>query len=159
MWLYSEGNRVNLRPETARDILGEAGWADRDNDGLLEKEIDGVKHDLKFTLLANSNNPKKVPTARMIRDDLVGLGISVVLEELTWEGLLERVNKEFGTVVLGWSLANYLDFSFAFHTNQIEGAVISSPTVTRKWTASCSRTFGQERKQGRNKCKPAAVYS
>ncbi|NLO24750.1 MAG: peptide ABC transporter substrate-binding protein [Clostridiales bacterium] len=123
VWLYSEGEQsYAYDPETARDILGEAGWADRDNDGLLEKEIDGVKHDLKFTLLANSDNPKRYQAARMIRDDLVGLGISVVLEELTWEGLLERVNKkEFDAVVLGWSLANYLDFSFAFHTNQIEG--------------------------------------
>ena len=123
VWLYSEGEQsYAYDPETARDILGEAGWADRDNDGLLEKEIDGVKHDLKFTLLANSDNPKRYQAARMIRDDLVGLGISVVLEELTWEGLLERVNKkEFDAVVLGWSLANCLDFSFAFHTNQIEG--------------------------------------
>lgn len=122
VWLYSgEEQSYAYDPESAVAILEEAGWADRDNDGLLEKEIDGVKNDLKFTLLANSDNPKRYEAARMIRDDLADLGISVVLEELTWEELLERVNKkEFDAVVLGWNFANYLDFSFAFHSNQVE---------------------------------------
>lgn len=122
VWLFAEGVRdYAYDAENARTILREAGWADRDNDGLLEKEIDGIKHDLEFTILANSDNPKRYMAAEMIQDNLADLGISVALEELTWEELIQRVNrKEFDTVVLGWDFANYLDFSFAFHSNQIE---------------------------------------
>ena len=122
-WIYSnEHTNYPYDPETARALLEEAGWADRDNDGVLEKEMDGKKQDLKFTLLANSDNPKRFEAAGMIRDDLSALGMAVELKELTWEELLERVNKkDFDAVVLGWNLANYLDLSFAFHSNQIEG--------------------------------------
>ncbi len=122
-WLYSEdAYNYTYDIENAKEILGEAGWADRDNDGILEKEIDGIKHDLQFALLANIDNPKRYRAAEMIRDDLVELGISVTLEGVDWEQLLERVHKkDFDAVVLGWDFANYLDFSFAFHSKQIEG--------------------------------------
>jgi len=121
-WIYSEeASQYEYSVETAKAVLREAGWADRDNDGLLEKEIDGVKHDLTFTLLANSDNPKRFEAAGMIADDLKALGIEVKLQEHTWEELLQIVEKrEFDAVVLGWNLANYLDLSFAFHSNQIE---------------------------------------
>ena len=121
-WLYSEDvTGYSYDPEKARALLEEAGWADRDNDGLLEKEIDGEKHDLKFTLLSNSDNPKRFEAAGMVRDDLNALGMAVELKELSWEQLVERVNKrDFDAVILGWNLANYLDLSFAFHSNQVE---------------------------------------
>jgi peptide/nickel transport system substrate-binding protein len=121
-WIYSEEQaKYDYDPQTARTLLEEAGWADRDSDGLMEKEIDGIKQDLKFSLLANSDNPKRFEAARMVRDDLADLGMEVQLQELTWEDLLDKVNKkEFDAVILGWNLANYLDLSFAFHSNQIE---------------------------------------
>lgn len=121
-WLCSdEPVSYSYDLETAQSILAEAGWADRDNDGLLEKEIDGVKHDLVFSLMVNSDNPKRFEAAQMIRDHLKALGMSVELEEHTWEELLKRVTrKEFDAVILGWNLANYLDLSFAFHSSQIE---------------------------------------
>jgi peptide/nickel transport system substrate-binding protein len=121
-WIYSaEASQYNYSTETAKAILAEAGWADRDNDGLLEKEINGVKHDLVFTLLVNSDNPKRFEAAQMVRDDLQVLGMAVELIENTWEELISNVNKnEFDAVVLGWNLANYLDLSFAFHSNRIE---------------------------------------
>jgi len=57
----------------------------------------------------------------MVRDNLNALGMAVELKELSWEQLVERVNKrDFDAVILGWNLANYLDLSFAFHSNQIE---------------------------------------
>ncbi len=121
-WLYSDDvHNYPYDVESAKEILGEAGWADRDNDGILEKEIDGIKHDLEFTLLASSDNPKRFRAAEMIRDDLINIGISVTLEDVDWEQLLQRVyKKDFDAVILGWDFANYMDLSFAFHSSQIE---------------------------------------
>ncbi len=121
-WLYSEdGPSYGYDPEKAKEILREGGWMDRDNDGILEKEIDGIKRDLSFTLMVNSDNPKRLEAAKIIMDNLKNIGMEVDLQELTWEQVNDKVfKKEFDAVVLGWNLAKYLDLSFAFHSKQIE---------------------------------------
>jgi len=121
-WLYTDGQpSYDYDPEKAREMLEEAGWMDRDNDGMLEKEMDGVKRDLSFTLTVNSDNPKRLEAAKIIQENLTALGMNVDLEELPWEGLKEKVfKKQFDAAILGWNLAKYLDLSFAFHSQQIE---------------------------------------
>jgi peptide/nickel transport system substrate-binding protein len=122
-WLYAKGKpEYSYDPEKAKEILNNAGWMDRDNDGILEKEIDGVKTDVSFTLTVNSDNPKRLEAAKIIQENMAAMGMDVKLVELSWEEVLDRVyKKQFDAVVLGWNLANYLDLSFAFHSNQIEG--------------------------------------
>lgn len=121
-WLYSQGEPLyNYDTEEAMVVLEEGGWMDRDNDGMLEKEIDGIKRDLSFTLMVNTDNPKRLEAAEIIVENLTALGMDVNLEVLAWEELKEKAfKKEFDAVILGWSLAKYLDLSFAFHSKQIE---------------------------------------
>jgi len=122
-WLYSEGTpEYPYDPEKAKEILAEAGWMDRDNDGILEKEINGIKTDIAFQLMVNTDNPKRHEAAAIIKENLTALGMDVKLVELTWDGLLDKVyKKQFDAAILGWNLANYLDLSFAFHSSQIDG--------------------------------------
>lgn len=122
-WLYSEDTpEYQYDPEKAKEILDEAGWMDRDSDGVLEKEINGIKTDIAFQLMVNTDNPKRQEAAAIIKENLTALGMDVKLVELTWNEVLDKVyKKQFDAAILGWNLANYLDLSFAFHSNQIEG--------------------------------------
>jgi peptide/nickel transport system substrate-binding protein len=123
-WLFSQGAKPEYQydPDSAKEALDDGGWMDRDGDGILEKEIDGVKTDISFTLLVNSDNPKRLEAARMIIENLTSLGMKVNLVEDNWDKVIDRVyKKQFDAVLLGWNLANYLDLSFAFHSNQIDG--------------------------------------
>lgn len=122
-WLYSkEEPAYQYSPDRAKEMLEKGGWMDRDDDGVLEKEIDGTKEDLSFTLMVNSDNPGRLEASRIIQENLEAIGIKVSLEEYTWEELTRRVFKrDFDAAVLGWHLAKYMDLSFAFHSSQIDG--------------------------------------
>ncbi|MEL6134499.1 MAG: ABC transporter substrate-binding protein, partial [Bacteroidota bacterium] len=64
-------------PDSARYYLAEAGWADTDGDGLLDKEIDGAKVPFSFTLLHRSTNIMEADLATEFANDLRPYGIEV----------------------------------------------------------------------------------
>ncbi|HYF75259.1 MAG TPA: ABC transporter substrate-binding protein, partial [Candidatus Nitrosocosmicus sp.] len=56
-WLSDgEGVKYNYSKSEAQNLLKAAGFADSNNDGLLEREVSGVRQELKFTLLTNDEN-------------------------------------------------------------------------------------------------------
>lgn len=112
-----EGPISNFRPEynhelqpygydyeRALDLLDEAGWGDADNDGILDKEIDGEKVDFRFELLINSGNQIRKDIALTLQSELADVGIDCQVRELDWSIFLQRVkSKDFAAMVLGWS--------------------------------------------------------
>ena len=99
----------DLRPhgydyERALDLLDEAGWVDVDDDGILDKEIDGEKVDFRFELLINSGNQIRKDIALTLQSELADIGIECQVRELDWSIFLQRVkSKDFAAMVLGWS--------------------------------------------------------
>ena len=43
-------------PKEAKKLLRQAGWTDKDQNGLLEKNINGVKKEFEFTLMFSSGS-------------------------------------------------------------------------------------------------------
>jgi peptide/nickel transport system substrate-binding protein len=131
-WLVCENSNVyGYDINTAKKILQEAGWIDRDGDGICEDE-NGEK--LSIRLLTNSYNVLRLKTANMIADQLRKIGIEVVKEynedipeNLTeeminaeWEVVTNKVEKgNYDVALLGWQLSTIPDLSFAFHSSQI----------------------------------------
>ncbi len=90
--------------ERALDLLDEAGWGDADDDGILDKEIDGEKVDFRFELLINSGNQIRKDIALTLQSELADVGIDCQVRELDWSIFLQRVkSKDFAAMVLGWS--------------------------------------------------------
>lgn len=112
-----EGPIHKFRPEYNHDLaayefnaeeglalLKEAGWADTDNDGLLDKEIEGEKVPFRFEFLVNTGNLLRKDIALTLQSTLEDVGIDCQVRELDWSIFLERVkNKDFAAVTLGWS--------------------------------------------------------
>lgn len=86
-------------PDRAIELLEEAGWYDRDGDGIADK--DGVKLSIEF--LYPSGNDASEIFGTKLQESLKDLGIEITLAQLEWATFLERMkNREFDAVNLAW---------------------------------------------------------
>lgn len=90
-------------PALSRDLLREAGWEDRDGDGLLDKE--GRVFSLTFVYPAASKFAERL--AAILKEDLKQMGIQMTIERMEWAAFIDRIEKkDFDATSLGWS-TNY----------------------------------------------------
>ncbi len=102
-WPYNpDVKKFEFDPEKAKVLLQEAGWADRDGDGVLEK--DG--RPFSFTILTNMGNSLRKNTATIIQWRLAKIGISVEIKALEWSTFVNEFidKRRFEAVLLGWSI-------------------------------------------------------
>ena len=116
----------NYDPGKALALLKEVGWKDTDNDGILDKEINGERIPFQFEFLVNSGNQLRKDIALTLQSSLEDLGIDCRVRELDWSIFLEKVkNKDFAAVTLGWTGGTGLRFPpdayQIWHSSQIEG--------------------------------------
>ena len=88
-WVYEEDPMHNpnlpqydYNPDKANKILDEAGYIDTDGDGIREDPATGK--DLAFELLTPSD-VHRVKMAKLIREDLPKIGISVNIATVDWD--------------------------------------------------------------------------
>jgi peptide/nickel transport system substrate-binding protein len=76
-WYWPDLPKAPYDPAAARQLLGEAGLADRNGDGLLEDAAHG--HAARFTLLTQKGRPDLERAGVVIRDALKKIGVTVDL--------------------------------------------------------------------------------
>ncbi|MGH7395101.1 MAG: peptide-binding protein, partial [Candidatus Methylomirabilales bacterium] len=80
-WWYTEAVQTfPYDPDRAKTLLHEAGWRDRDGDGILEK--DGKP--FRFTIRTNQGNSVRIQTAEIIQRRLKAVGIDVNIHVVEW---------------------------------------------------------------------------
>ena len=85
----------------ARALLAEAGYEDRDGDGVVEDESG---RPLQFSLMYAGGNEFTEKIALAIQDDMAEGGVQMEIESLLWPVLIDRLKKsEFEAATLGWS--------------------------------------------------------
>lgn len=130
-------------PDRARALLAQAGWADHDGDGWLDKG----GQPFSFTILTNNGNLTRELTAQVIQRQLKELGIRVGIRIIEWSSFIHHfVNaRAFEAILLGWGLSPEPDPYDIWHSSKTrpgEFNVIgyANPTVDRLLTAA-RRTF------------------
>jgi peptide/nickel transport system substrate-binding protein len=73
----------------ARALLAEAGFADRNKDGVVE---DAAGHPVEFTLSTNSGNTVRTRLAEIICRDLAAIGIKAHFQRLEFGALTDRID-------------------------------------------------------------------
>jgi peptide/nickel transport system substrate-binding protein len=102
-------------PEKAKQLLLEAGWYDRDGDGIRDK--DGQP--FRFEFLQYSGAAAEL--APLLKENLRKLGIDMTVRELEWATFLENVNdRRFDAVALGWAMDPEDDPYQTWHSSQKE---------------------------------------
>jgi len=119
MWAHDP----DLRPlphdlDGARALLAEAGFADRDGDGILERG--GTP--FRFTLESNQGSGLRADVVQMVAAQLRPLGIEVVPRTIEFGAFVEKHEKhDFDAFVGSWRESTKVDLKSAFHSASKEG--------------------------------------
>lgn len=105
-------------PARAKRLLAEAGYTDRNGDGVLESEA-GEK--FAFNLIYPSGISNYEQMALFLKDSYARAGIALTPDPLDWSVFSERLkNREFDVITLGWGSSIEGDLYQMFHSDQIE---------------------------------------
>jgi peptide/nickel transport system substrate-binding protein len=116
-WPYNPNvKRYDYNPQKAKELLKEAGWEDRDGDGILDK--DG--RPFSFTILTNAGNALRKNTATIIQWRLRKIGIKVDIRTVEWSTFVNQFidKKRFEAVLLGWSIGLDADQYDIWHSSK-----------------------------------------
>ena len=101
----------------ARDLLKEAGYEDRDGDGVIE-DTEGRPFEFKYTFPSGSGFWD--PVVLLVRDAFAAAGIKVVPDPLEWSVFAEKLkNRDFDAISLAWSAGIESDIRQMFHSEMI----------------------------------------
>lgn len=104
-------------PKEAARLLDEAGWKDRDGDGIRDK--DGVP--FKFSLLFASGDRISKSLAILMREDLSRAGIVMNDLQLEWATMLGKIRqRDFDAAATGWANPFKYDPYHTWHSSQAE---------------------------------------
>jgi len=116
-WAYNPGVRdFGYSPERARALLAEAGWQERDRDGILVKN----GKQFRFTILTNQGNDQRLKSAVIIQYRLKAIGIDVKIRVIEWASFLSQfIDKgNFDAVLLGWTITPDPDIFDIWHSSK-----------------------------------------
>jgi peptide/nickel transport system substrate-binding protein len=102
-------------PAKAKALLKQAGFADTDGDGIVER--DGKP--FAFEIVTNQNKERE-KSAVLIQRRLKDVGIDVKIRAIEWASFISRFIKtgDFDVVVLGWGLGLDPDQFNIWHSSQ-----------------------------------------
>jgi peptide/nickel transport system substrate-binding protein len=108
--------------EEAKRLLKEAGWADTDGDGVLDKMIDGKKVQFDFTFQVNSGNEVRKQILLIVSEALRGVGIKASVQPLEWSVFLENTKSHNYEACYGAWAGNATedDIFQLWHSSQID---------------------------------------
>ncbi len=118
-WAYDDSFRDALPydPARARRLLDEAGWTDRDDDGVREN-AEGVP--LSITVEFNSESQQRQDIAEIMQAQLREVGVEIEPRAAEYGALVQRVtnteNRDFEGVILSFTVDFRLDDSQLFHS-------------------------------------------
>ncbi len=84
---------IAYAPERARQLLAEAGWADADGNGVLEKEVAGQPEELHLVLDISTGSTTGQQVALLFRDEAQKVGVKVEVQQMDFSQLADRLRK------------------------------------------------------------------
>ena len=88
--------------DRAEALLDEAGWVDRDNDGIRDREIDGRSVPFEFTVLC-SQQPIALEICALLQQSLDRIGVRVNVKPTEFTVLQQLLlDKKFDAAFGGW---------------------------------------------------------
>jgi len=104
--------------EKAKALLKEAGYEDRDGDGVIE-DSKGKKLEFELTFPNKSEDYKRL--ALLLKDLYARAGVAMIPKATEWPVMLENASKrKFDAMMLGWTSVVESDMYQIFHSSQIK---------------------------------------
>lgn len=119
-FINSSANDKTIQPypfdvEKAKQLLAEAGWADSNGDGVLERN--GKTFEIEFMISSGSKTFERV--SEIMREDFAKAGVVININPLEWSVFLDRMdNWSFDMYASGWSMPWEQDPYQLWHSSQ-----------------------------------------
>jgi ABC-type transport system substrate-binding protein len=112
---------LGFNVERAIELLREAGWEDAQNQGVLEKTVDGQRREFRFTLLLPNQDMEKYFT--LYREDLKKAGVHMNIRIIEWNSFIKLLDeRNFEAVTLAWSAGSAdIDPKQVWHSDSRKG--------------------------------------
>lgn len=119
IWYTDNVTKYNYDLEKAKLLLKEAGFEDKNKDGIVEK--DGVP--FIITITTNQGNTTRSSIAEIIQHTWKKIGIKVEIRILEWATFItEYIDKRnFDVVILGWTIPMEPDPYDVWHSSRCGG--------------------------------------
>ena len=105
-------------PDRARRLLGQAGWTDRDGDGIVDRE--GVP--FRFELESNQGSGLRADIVAMVSAHLLKVGVKAIPRVFESGAFVERHEKHsFDAYVGTWRESTKVDLKSVFHSSAADG--------------------------------------
>ena len=117
-WAYTDQvPRYAFDPAAAKRLLEQAGWADRDGDGIVEDK-DG--RPFAFTIRTNQGNDERKRIAEIVQQRLRHVGVKVEIQTIDWASFIKEFVKprKFEAIVLGLGFGVDPDQYVLWHSSQ-----------------------------------------
>jgi peptide/nickel transport system substrate-binding protein len=128
-WAYDStlADSLAFDPAQARALLDEAGWIDRDGDGIRE---DAEGNPLELELITNQNQERQ-EVAELMRVQLLDVGVTVVPVVLEYGAYVDRLvgTREFHGAIVTFETGFRIDERDLFHSEAIDGPYAFSGTM------------------------------
>lgn len=122
-WIGSKQYDQSLKPrpfdpEKARKLLKEAGFTDRDGNGILEN---AAGTEFSFEMMIPAGVPFYERFTSILREDLKQAGIFMKIRKLEFQVMLDKINsRKFDAVMLAWSTPIESDPYQLWHSSQVK---------------------------------------
>ena len=108
-WLYNGTTQVDgesayaYNPEKAKELLAEVGWEDANENGFLDRVVDGEEQNLRlrFYVYEESDNTVRVQVAQAISEMLAKVGIDAPVVIMSFNAVKEKLKAVNFDLVLG----------------------------------------------------------
>jgi peptide/nickel transport system substrate-binding protein len=106
-------------PMAASKLLEEAGWKDRNSDGVLDK--DGMRFELTLMLPVEDDEAQRL--GAKLKEDFARVGIGMALQSVEWGAFSERLReRKFDACMLVWGFSlPREDPTKIWHSKSIDG--------------------------------------
>ena len=114
MWAFDHNlEPLPYDPEAARQLLAEAGWKDRDGDGILDRR----GKPFRFELMTNAGNGVREDICLLIKDQLQRIGIDAEPRYIEWGAMNSRLRHgRFEAYVSAWREGTQVDLLPIWHS-------------------------------------------
>lgn len=103
-------------PAEAKRLLSEAGWADHDGDGWLDRNGNAFE----FTMKTNENNDLRKDIVVVVQEMLARLGIKMHPETMEFTVFIDQTTgKDFESMCHGWKQGSKVDLTSIWHSKSI----------------------------------------